>query len=103
MADPAKVLFYGMENANDADPPCTNPHEFPEEVWRAWNTAGGEERIKYIEHAELLVNRGYIHLTEGRNVMDVAMSAFAARFELRQKEEAAAKAASDPRLTVPLR
>jgi len=36
-------------------------------------------------------------------VMDVAMSAFAARFELRQKEEAAAKAASDPRLTVPLR
>jgi hypothetical protein len=90
-----KALYYGMENPMVSDPPCTNPHTFSQEVWNAWNTAGGEERIKYIEHAELLVNRGYLELTEGRNLMDVAMSVFSARFEEAKKKAALEKASAE--------
>ena len=68
-----------MENPDVIDPPCTNPHQFSQEVWDAWNQAGGEERTAYIEHAEMLINRGYIELHEGRDIMDVALAAFAAK------------------------
>lgn len=86
MAEVSKALYYGMENSTTADPPCTNPHEFSDEIWKAWNIAGGEERIKYIEHAEMLIDRGYIALTEGRDLMDVAMSVFAAKLADNKKK-----------------
>jgi hypothetical protein len=97
MATPNQVLYYGMENPMAVDPPCTNPQLFPINVWNEWNRIGGEERMAFIEHAELLVDRGYVELTEGRNVMDVALAVFAAKI---QNKEAEAKLARETIQTI---
>jgi len=59
-----------------------------DDAWARWNSLTSEERAAYIDHAVLLLERGYVQRTEDFDTFDLAMSVFVKKLESEAIENA---------------
>jgi len=58
-----------------------------DQLWARWNLLSGDERHAYFEHAQMLVQKGYLDNPENRDILEIALSIFAARNPVINKEK----------------